>query len=183
LHGETFDGRVPPDILLTDASTTRDRLVPQEYQMPQQNALAVLKADHDKVKGLFTQFDELGDGAIKGKQDVVSKICKELTVHATIEEEVFYPRVRKAGEEEKDEVLEGLEEHKLIKELVAELKSMTAEDESFDAKVKVLKEQVEHHVEEEEDEMFPHVRKAIKEEELARLGEELSQAKQRVSAA
>ncbi len=150
--------------------------------MPEQDALAVLEADHDKVKELFAQFDELGDGAPRGKQDLVSKICHELTVHATIEETVFYPRVRRAGEQEKDEVLEGIEEHQLIKELVGDLEGMTAEDESYDAKVKVLKEQVEHHVEEEEGEMFPHVRKAIKEEELIRLGEELVRAKQAAGA-
>lgn len=150
--------------------------------MPEHDALAVLKTDHDKVKELFSQFDALGDGATKTKQDLARKICQELTVHARIEEEVFYPRVRKAGEEEKDEVLEGLEEHKLIKELVAELEGMTPEDETFDAKVKVLKEQVEHHVKEEEGEMFPRVRKAIKEAELIRLGGELTEAKRSVSA-
>ncbi len=150
--------------------------------MPEHDALAVLQTDHEKVKELFFQFDALGDGATKTKQDLASKICRELTVHARIEEEVFYPRVRKAGEEEKDEVLEGLEEHKLIKELVAELEGMTPEDESFDAKVKVLKEQVEHHVKEEEGEMFPRVRKAIKEAELIRLGGELTEAKRSVSA-
>ncbi len=147
--------------------------------MPEQDAIAVLKADHEKVSKLFTQFEGLGDGATKGRQDVVATICHELTVHASIEEEIFYPRVRRAGEEEKDEVLEGIEEHKLIKELVAELEGMSAGEETFDAKVKVLKEQVEHHVEEEESELFPHAQKALKEEELVRLGQQLTEAKKR----
>lgn len=145
--------------------------------MPQQDALAVLKADHDEVKKLFAEYDELGDQENTGKQGVVKQICHELTVHASIEEEIFYPRVRRAGSEEKDEVLEGIEEHRLIKELVGELEGMSPDAEAFDAKVKVLKEQVEHHVEEEEDEMFPHVRKAIDAAELERLGEQLTEAK------
>ena len=145
--------------------------------MADQDATEMLKSDHDHVKRLFSDFEALGELAVKGKQDVVGRICHELTVHAQIEEEIFYPRVRKAGEEEKDEVLEGIEEHQLIKELVAGLEGMSTEDETFDAKVKVLKEQVEHHVEEEEGEMFPRVRNALGGAELARLGAQLQEAK------
>jgi hemerythrin superfamily protein len=145
--------------------------------MPANDAIDVLTSDHDAVDELFKKFDELGERAHKSKQEVVADICRELTIHAAIEEEIFYPRVRAAGKELKNEVLEGVEEHKHIKEGVAELETMSAEDETFDAKVKVLKEQVEHHVKEEEDEMFPEVRKALGEEELARLGEQLTEAK------
>jgi hemerythrin superfamily protein len=147
-------------------------------QMPEQDALTLLKSDHDTVKELFAKFDSLGERAEKSKDSVVQQICRELTVHAQIEEEIFYPRVRRAGKEEKNEVLEGIEEHALIKELVAELEGMTSTEETFDPKVKVLKEQVEHHVEEEETEMFPDVRKTIDKDELVRLGEELAIAKQ-----
>jgi hemerythrin superfamily protein len=145
--------------------------------MPAQDAIALLKADHKVVKQLFSEFKDLGDRAFKTKQDVVAQICEELTVHASIEEEVFYPRVRKVGEEEKDSVLEGIEEHAIIKELVAELGTLNAEDETFDAKVKVLIEQVEHHVEEEETEVFPAVQKALPKEELVALGERLAEMK------
>lgn len=146
--------------------------------MPSNDAIAVLKADHKAVKELFAQFAELGDRADKSKQSLAQRICTELTVHAAIEEEIFYPRIRRAGEEEKDEVLEGVEEHQLIKKLVSEIQTMSPDDEAFDAKVHVLQEQVEHHVGEEESEMFPSVRKALKEEELVSLGEQLTAAKQ-----
>jgi len=151
--------------------------------MPDQDAIELLTADHEAVKELFKEFEGLGEHAVKGKQDVVTQICRELTVHAQIEEQIFYPRIRKAGKEEKDEVLEAVEEHQLIKQLVGELEGMGAEEESFDAKVKVLKEQVEHHVEEEEGEMFPHVRKALPQGELVSLGDQLLQAKETRGAA
>jgi hemerythrin superfamily protein len=146
--------------------------------MPTNDAIAVLKADHAAVKELFAKYDGLGEGATKTKQETARKICQELTIHAAIEEELFYPRVRRAGEEEKDEVLEGVEEHAIVKKLVSEIESLTPDDETFDAKVKVLKENVEHHVEEEETVMFPHVRKAVPEAELTELGEKLTAAKQ-----
>lgn len=145
--------------------------------MAEQDAIAVLKADHQKVRDLFAQYDSLGDRAIKGKADAVEQIRQELTLHAAIEEEIFYPRVRRAGREEKDEVLEAVEEHQIIKDLVAALDGMSADDESFDAKVSVLKEEVEHHVGEEEHEMFPHVRKVVGEDELLQLGQLLREAK------
>ena len=151
--------------------------------MPDRDAIQLLTADHNTVRKLFEEFEGLGEKAFKGKQDVVGRICRALSLHAEIEEEIFYPRVRKAGEEEKDEVLEGIEEHLLIKELVGALEGMSAEEEAFDAKVKVLKEQVEHHVEEEEGEMFPHVRKALTAAELVTIGEKLIRAKEKAAAA
>ena len=141
------------------------------------DALELLKHDHDNVKALFKEFAGLGERAVKSKAEICQQICKELSVHAEIEETVFYPRVREAGKQEKDEVLEGLEEHQLIKELVGELESMRPEDETFDAKVKVLIEQVEHHVKDEETEMFPLVRKVMPKAELVALGAELQAAK------
>lgn len=145
--------------------------------MPSNDAIAVLKADHQAVKELFAKYEELGDRADKTKGQTAQKICQELTVHAAIEEEIFYPRVRRAGGEEKDEVLEGVEEHALIKQLISEIEALTPDVETFDAKMKVLKENVEHHVEEEETEMFPHARTSIPEAELTELGERLSAAR------
>lgn len=151
--------------------------------MPANDAIAVLKADHKNVKELFEKYESLGDSAVTTKQETAQQICHELTVHAAIEEEIFYPRVRRAGAEEKDEVLEGVEEHAQIKALVAEISALNPEDESFDAKMQVLKEDVEHHVQDEENEMFPNVRKAIAEAELVELGEKLTAAKEEKTAA
>ncbi len=151
--------------------------------MPAHDAIAVLKADHDAVKELFAEYRALGDGAVKTKQRTAETICQELTVHAAIEEEIFYPRVRQAGKEVKDEVLEGVEEHALIKQLVSAIQALTPEDETFDAKMDVLMENVEHHVTEEETEMFPSVRKAIPAAELTEMGEQLTAAKEEHKAA
>ncbi len=144
---------------------------------PKPDAIALLKADHDKVKEMFAKYDTLGDRAVAGKQDLAGRICRELTVHAHIEEQVFYPRVREAGRTIKDEVLEGLEEHHLIKHAVAELEPMTADNERYDAKVEVLKELVEHHVDEEESDMFPRVRKAIDAKQLEELATAMEAAR------
>lgn len=144
---------------------------------PNPDAIALLKADHDKVKEMFAKYDTLGDRAMAGKQELAGRICTELTVHAWIEEQVFYPRVREAGRQIKDEVLEGLEEHHLIKHAVTELEPLTADNERYDAKVEVLKELVEHHVDEEESDMFPRVRKAIDAKELEKLGTEMKAAR------
>ncbi len=141
------------------------------------DALTLLKADHDEIKAMFAKYGTLGDRAMVGKRDLVGRICRELTVHAYIEEQVFYPRVREAGHEVEDEVLEGLEEHHLIKHAVAELEPLTAGNERYDAKVEVLKELVEHHVDEEESDMFPRVRKAIDDRELEELGAAMEAAR------
>ena len=141
------------------------------------DALALLEADHHTVRELFAKYDGLGDRAMVGRQDLVRRISTELAVHVHIEEQIFYPRVRAVGREIKDEVLEGLEEHHVIKRALAELAGMAPEDERFDAKVQVLKENVEHHVEEEESEMFPRVRKALSSEELRQLATALEAAK------
>jgi hemerythrin superfamily protein len=145
--------------------------------MPDQDAIEVLTADHQAIRKLFEEFEGLGEEALTERQYVVGRICHELTVHAKIEEDIFYPRARQAGKEEKDEVLEGIEEHKLIKQLVDELVETNAQDETFNPRVDVLNEQVEHHLDEEEREMFPHVRKALSESELVTLGAQLTKAK------
>jgi hemerythrin superfamily protein len=145
--------------------------------MPSKDAIAVLIADHRKVDELFSEFGGLGERAVKSKEEICRKVCQELTVHAQIEEEVFYPRIREEAEKVNDEVLESLEEHHLIKILVGELNDLGPGDEAFDAKMQVLQEQVEHHVKEEEKEMFPAVRKLLSEEVLDELGQALVDAK------
>jgi hemerythrin-like domain-containing protein len=128
---------------------------------PTEDAITLLTTDHAKVKKLFEEFESLkeGDGSDTDKSALVTQICNELKVHAEIEEEIFYPAVRKAIEDG-DLVDEALVEHASAKELIAQLEEMSPDDELYDAKVTVLAEQIEHHVEEEEGEMFPKAKKA-----------------------
>jgi hemerythrin-like domain-containing protein len=142
------------------------------------DAITLLKDDHSTVKDLFKRFEAAGDDAHKTKRQIVDKIIQELSVHAAIEEQVFYPAVRSAVEQAEDEVLESLEEHHIVKWTLSELEGMDPEDERFDAKVTVLIESVRHHIDEEEGEMFPKVRKAVGRKELQELGEQMKDAKQ-----
>jgi hemerythrin superfamily protein len=124
------------------------------------DAVASLIADHRKVKALFKEFDGLKEsGGSKDKQRVVEEICTELKIHAALEEELFYPAVREEIDED-DLMDEALVEHAGAKDLIAQLESMKPDDELYDAKVTVLGEQIDHHVEEEEGEMFPKAKKA-----------------------
>jgi len=146
-------------------------------QAKQQDAIALLMADHDEVEALFKQFQKMkNDGAQKA--DIVEQICEALTVHAEIEEELFYPAARDALAEKNGEDLidEAEVEHGSIKSLVEQLRESNPEDELFDAKVKVLCEYVNHHVKEEEGEMFPKIKKT--DLDLMELGAELMERKQ-----
>jgi hemerythrin superfamily protein len=139
------------------------------------NVIELLKKDHESVARLFAEFDAAKEAERDAdKESAVSSICRELSLHAAVEEEIFYPAVetRAVGEDEKseDSVKEAYEEHALVKTLVAELSEMKADDEQFDAKVKVLKDLVEHHVEEEEGELMPRARKLLSEDELEAMG-------------
>src|ERR1043165_3639905 len=125
------------------------------------DAITLLKQDHKTVKSLFQQFDKAGGTAYERKREIVDKIVEELSVHAAIEEQIFYPTARAAVEETEDEVLESLEEHHVVKWLLSELDGMDPKAERFDAKVTVLKELVLHHATEEEQELFPQVRAAM----------------------
>ena len=127
--------------------------------MPNDNdALSLLKGDHDEVKKLFKEIE-----AEEDKEAIFNQIKGTLEVHVTIEEEIFYPAVKKARSEEvKDEVREAYEEHRQIKALLAAIADISPDDESYSAKIKVLKEDVEHHVKKEEGEMFPDARKYLR---------------------
>ena len=122
------------------------------------DAINLLKADHRKVEDLFAKFKQAKDDSRK-KQGIVDTILTELKVHMQIEEEIFYPASREFVDDE-DTVNEAIVEHQAAKDLMAEIQAMSASDEMYDAKVKVLQEQIEHHVEEEETEYFPEVKKA-----------------------
>jgi hemerythrin superfamily protein len=145
------------------------------------DALTLLKADHRTVEGLFARFEQLGERAHKSKASVVADVIKALSVHASIEEEVFYPEVRSRLADQESQVLEALEEHHIVKWTLNELANMKPTDERFDAKMTVLMESVRHHVKEEEKELFPRVRKGMGRNELAELGVALAQAKTRAS--
>ena len=141
------------------------------------DAITLLKNDHKTVEALFKKFEKAGEKAYKTKRDVVDKIIEELSVHAAIEEQVFYPAVRESVPKEEDTVLESLEEHHVVKWVLSELEKMSPEDERFDAKVTVLIENVRHHIEEEETEMFPGVREALGRKQLGEIGAAMEKAK------
>jgi hemerythrin superfamily protein len=141
------------------------------------DAIALLRQDHREVERLFKQFEKAGPRAHKSKRNLADKVIKELSVHAAIEEQVFYPAVREAVEETEDTVLESLEEHHIVKWTLSELDGMDPEAERFVPKMTVLIESVRHHVEEEEDELFPKVREALSRKQLAEIGEAMEKAK------
>ena len=141
------------------------------------DAIALLRQDHREVERLFKQFEKAGPRAHKTRRTVVDKVIKELSVHAAIEEQVFYPAIREAVAETEDTVLESLEEHHIVKWTLSELDGMDPEAERFVPKMTVLMESVRHHVEEEEDELFPKVREALGRKQLAELGEAMDKAK------
>lgn len=126
----------------------------------EQDAIAMLMADHKKVKKLFSDFDKLKEeGSDEDKSELVEQICNELKIHTELEEEIFYPAVRKAIDDS-DLMDEALVEHAGAKDLIAQLEDASPDDDLYDAKVTVLGEQINHHVKEEEGEMFPKAKKA-----------------------
>ena len=142
------------------------------------DAVTLLRNDHKTVEGLFKKFEKAGPSAHKTKKDLVERIVQELSTHAAIEEQVLYPAAREAVPDATDEVLEALEEHHIVKWVLSELDGMDPTDERFTAKVTVLIENVRHHVEEEEHELFPELRKAMKRKELEELAQAMEKAKQ-----
>ena len=139
------------------------------------DAITLLKQDHKTVEKLFKQFEKTTAPAEQRK--LAERIIKELSVHAAIEEMVFYPAVRERVPAVEDTVLESLEEHHIVKWVLNELDDMKPDHERFKAKMTVMIENVRHHVEEEESELFPEVRKVIKRKELTELAEALENAK------
>lgn len=135
------------------------------------DAIELLKKQHRETEALFDRF-EAADGDDQ-KAEIARQVIADLRVHTTIEEEIFYPALREADDELEDDVLEGYEEHHAVELLMDELDGMSPDDERFDAKFTVIKEFVLHHVEEEEDEMFPQAREALGAERLRELGEEM----------
>src|SRR4030095_11479006 len=151
------------------------RVKPSMQETRPMNVIELLKKDHQTVSGLFKTFESAKESENQVQMEqTAAQICEELTAHATVEEELFYPAVeaRAGGEDEKaeDSVKEAHEEHALVKQLVGELQGMGPDDEQFEAKVKVLKDLVEHHVEEEEGTLMPRAKKLLSSEELDEMG-------------
>ena len=144
------------------------------------DATALLERDHADVK-LFKQYEKLADTEADGaeREALATQICQMLTVHATVEEEIFYPAAR-AAEVEADLLDEAEVEHASAKDLIAQIQSMSPDDDLYDAKVKVLGEYIDHHVQEEENEMFPKCRRA--DMDLAGLAEQLAERKSELMA-
>ncbi len=163
----------------TSSTTTRN--TPKNMPKSAQgiDAISLLTDDHENVKAMFEQYEGLGDRAMASKKKLATQICTELTKHATAEEEIFYPAVRAAGKDKEDLVDEATVEHASAKDLIAQIMAMEPTEELFDAKVKFLGELIEHHVKEEEGEMFPKARKAGLDLEM--LGQQIEERKQQIT--
>lgn len=146
------------------------------------NAFELLKKDHQKVSGLFKQLEETTERAVKTREDLFAQLKQELDIHARIEETILYP-VLKEAKETHEITLEAIEEHNVVKQLLSELDAMAVSEEQWTAKLTVLKENVEHHVEEEEGEMFKDAKKVLSAEQIEELGARLEAAKQEQKAA
>ena len=140
------------------------------------DAFTLLKKDHEKVAGLLEKIDKTTERGVKTREELFTQLKTELDVHARIEETIFYPALEEY-EVTRDITLEAFEEHRVVKQFLAELESLDKSDETWTAKFTVLKENVEHHVEEEEGEMFKKARKALSKEQIDELGARLEEAK------
>ncbi len=147
----------------------------------QRDAIAILKADHREVEQLFKAFEKTSDRAVAERKHIVETIVEKLSVHAAIEEQIIYPWARAHIVDEDDQVLEALEEHRLVKFVLSELSLMSADDERFEAKTTVLIEMVRHHVKEEESELLLDLRDVATRAELLDFGRQLEAAKKTAS--
>lgn len=142
------------------------------------NPFNMLKEDHKKVKAMFQEYEKAGERAYAKKKEIAEKIFHELEVHTKVEEEIFYPAIKENTDKEGQAlVAEAFEEHRLVKEMIEEIKKLEVEDEVYQAKFKVLRENVEHHIEEEEGELFPEAKDAL-EEGTEEVGDEMEERKE-----
>ena len=146
------------------------------------DALDLLIADHNRVRGLFSRFQAADTSGAAEAQRLAVTIFDELTVHTRIEEDVFYPPVSDCNDEIHDLVAEGVEEHHVVEMLIEEAKGLEPSDDAWAAKVKVIIENVEHHAQEEEEELFPMVRKALDAAARLALGDQLEVMKGKLGA-
>ena len=144
------------------------------------DAIELLKAEHETVRTLLKQLTETTERAEKTRSELLEKIAREIKIHARIEEEIFYPAFRNAGGKEHDRMFhEAVEEHRTVELLVLpDLEKTDPTDPQFSGRAKVLKEMIEHHADEEEDEMFPQAREAMSKEQLGELGARMQRRKE-----
>ena len=141
------------------------------------NAIALLTADHDKVKRLLNELESTTERGVKTRAELFATIKGELTLHEIVEEEIFYPEL-KAHPKATDIVLEGYEEHHVVDTLMGELEVLDVSDETWGPKAKVMKENIEHHIEEEEGDMFKQARQVFDSAELDDLGRRMEARKE-----
>lgn len=141
------------------------------------DALSLLKEDHDKVKKLLKDLDSTTERGVKTREQLFNKIKQELEIHEAIEEEIFYPAL-KDHPKTKELTLEAYEEHHIVDLVMAEIEAIPFDQETWGAKFTVMKENVEHHIEEEEEEMFKQAKQVFDEDELSQLGESMAKRKQ-----
>jgi hemerythrin-like domain-containing protein len=141
-----------------------------------------LKKDHAKVKGLFEELEKTTERGVKTREELFASINEELTLHAELEEKLFYPRL-KEEKETHETTLEAMEEHALVKKLLKELEAAPKGTEVWAAKAKVLMENVRHHIEEEEGELFKQARRVLGKEEAAELAEQAEEFKSEMKSA
>jgi hemerythrin superfamily protein len=144
-----------------------------EARAPSRSAIEVLEQDHREVEEWFDEYEKLEDD--DRKAELAEKICLALKVHAQLEEEIFYPQARQATKDN-DLIDESLVEHAVVKNLINEIEAMDVADELYDAKIRVLGEMVKHHIEEEEEELFPEVASAKM--DLGAIGQQLTERKE-----
>ncbi len=149
------------------------------------DAIKLLKADHAEMRDLLSELESTTSRGVKKRQQLIAEIEAKLKAHTTIEEEIFYPAFREAGQKSDDDKMyfEALEEHRAAGELVLpDLEKTNVTSDQFGGRAKVLKELVEHHADEEEKEMFPRAKKLLNRDELAELGERLEARKEELLA-
>jgi hemerythrin-like domain-containing protein len=146
------------------------------------DAISLLKDDHDTVKKLLNQLDSTTERGVKTREELFTRIKQELQVHEAIEEEIFYPAL-KEHPKMKDLVLEAYEEHNVVDMVMKEIEGVAYDDERWGAKLTVMKENLEHHIEEEEEEMFKQARQVFETHELVELGDQMQARKEELQAA
>ena len=141
------------------------------------DAMSLLKEDHRKVKKMLAELESTTERGVKTREELFTRVKQELVVHEAIEEEIFYPAL-KEHPKTKEIALEGYEEHHVVDMVMAEIEGVAYDDEQWGAKFKIMKENLEHHIEEEEGEMFKQAKQVFDEEELAQLGEHMEARKE-----
>jgi hypothetical protein len=140
------------------------------------DALQLLKADHEKVKGLLNELDRTTERGVKTREDLFTRLRRELEGHESIEEEIFYPALNEHPKT-KELILEAYEEHHVVDQVMHEIEATAFDDETWGAKLTVMKENLEHHIEEEEREMFKQALQVFDRDELSALGEQMETRK------